>query len=1421
MISIIRKLIFLALLCLATYMNGQDMKLEQVMRDTPVFVITMDHHHVLWFGTDAGLFNYNSKTFKEYRFDPRDTTSLIDNSIRSLLFDSRNHLWVGTRNGLNRYRPIDDSFDRYNPDPSSEKRIHGGFVSSLAEDNDGFIWVGTESAGLHRLNPISGAIVHFKAGDNYNSVISNYIEKIKTDNNGGLWVASRNGLNYRDRSTNQWQHYLASASRNISPDNDLIDLEIDHQGNIWMSSRNNILYILKTNDQIVSYQLQYEISAISSDLHGNIFFGTNDGRIIKVRGYSLSWDDAKTIYHDYSKIGTIRSIYHDKWDNIWIGSENGLFVHYKTARHFVSISTNTADLMLSSVMAMMIDGQDRLWLSSGEDMVIKERDHSGLFRSVSRQSIPNVPNVYTFFQDSHGLIWMGTHEKGLYRYDPKNHSLVRYLHNPDDPYSLGHNSIWAITEDEEQNLWLGSWGGGLIYYNRNTRSFKTFHADATQTNTLNHPKILSLLYDRDSILWIGTDGGGLNSYDPWKNTFSRHPIMVNGKHSELDRSILSLHEDIKGHIWIGTDGGGLAMFDKNNHAYHVYNETHGLSNLSVKAIQEDLSHNLWVSTNGGGIFLFKSSNERFIQFTTLDGISTNRFHNSCALAEREGNLYFGGFNGFTTFHPDRIETTEYFPGILMTSIRINNEEMTYGPEGLLRSAMESGELRLKPGYQLITIEFAAVEYSLSDKNSYRYRLKELNDMWTDIGKNRSVSFMNLPPGKYRLEIQTTNSDGLWSDDIMSLQLVVLPPFYKTRYFFALTAIILLTTLYGLYRYNIRGMKKRQLLLEEKVTLRTEKIKRQSMALEQQNKALIKQKQELTNRNRKIIKSRERIRLMTKKVHEADQMKLRFFTNISHELRTPLTLIIGPLEHLIERFMHSRDNTLDHLLTMRQNAGRILKLFDQIITIRKAESGSLKLRTSLGNISHFINNLTDSFREFAKQKNIHIRFTSHPEKIFLHFDEEKIEKIFTNLLSNALKFTNTGGEVVISLIEIENDNPDNDRQVYPEGTVKITVSDNGIGIPKHEQSNIFNRFYQVSQKNSKTSSDGVGIGLSLVKSLVGIHYGDIRVESNPGEGSAFIVRIPRGTSHLRNSQISESTPQRGSAYQLNPVQSDQILLEASLPAGISKDNLHNPCNKKKSHTVLVVEDNYDLRVFLSKWLQDHYNVLEAENGAAGLDTIKKEFPDLVISDVIMPGMDGFELLKELKSDVEISHIPVIMLTAKADLSDKIAGLKLFADAYIAKPFHLEHLLTVTNNLLENRKLVQNRYRDVFFMEPEEIEVLSADEKFLKKAKAIIEQNISNPDFDVNQLSREVGVSRAGVYRKMKALTNMSVSILIRSIRMKRAAQILAQNKINVSEVAYMVGFNDVQYFRKCFLKTYKVPPSQYADKESDKSTDKSH
>jgi ligand-binding sensor domain-containing protein/signal transduction histidine kinase/DNA-binding response OmpR family regulator len=1380
---------------------------EHVLRDTPVFAMVMDKYNVLWIGTENGLVRYDSKNFRHYRFDPRDSMALLDNSVRSLFYDSNQNLWVGTRNGLNRYVSSRDNFRQYIPNNTAFGFLHGSFIKSITEDAQGNIWLGTEGNGLNRLNPSTGKFDYVKAGVSLRSISNNNVEKLTVDSKGGLWVATRHGLNYRDPGTEEWNQYFVAPERaSTNPTNDLVSVETDKEGDLWICSRDGKLSHLKKNGQIATIVFPGLISASFTDAEGNILLGTMAGEIFRIPFDNPAFDAIVNITPAGLKTGTIRSLYSDPWQNLWIGSETGLFVVYAMKRQFKAVREIATGTSLTDVMTMITDHKQRLWLSSGRNLWVKDNDSwinpERLFLSGSRFE---KDFVYKLFSDSQNIIWIGTFNNGLYRFNPENGRLDHFdLKEPGD--TDGSNSVWDIKEDKQGNLWIATWGRGLIHFNTSRNTFIRYTANASSLNSLTSNKLLSLLIDSAGIIWIGTDGGGLNSFDLENLSFEQYNLNKNENVKTLSRSILSLHEDSKGHIWIGSDGGGLFRYDKKSQQFEVFNHEHGLLNGSVKMILQDKQENLWVSTNGAGIFLFDARKERFSQFTQEDGLSTNRFHNGSGLLNDV--MYFGGTLGYTYFNPDEIKANNFSPQLLITELSINNQTKNQEQQLFLEQVKNQGEIRFSSSTQLITIEFAAVEYSLSKRNYYRYRLKGLNDQWTSLDQHPRISFMNLPHGSYTLELQSTNSDGLWVENVHALNFIVLPPFYKTPWFLVLIFILLAALLYLWYTYTIRGMRSRQALLESEVEKRTENMRVQAEKLEKQNKILVSQKSELTDRNQKIIDSSERIRVLTKKMHESDMMKLRFFTNVSHEIRTPLTLIIGPLDYLIQQYKakaEKKEETLEYLITMRQNAERILQLFDEIVTFRKAESGSLELATRQGNISSFLQNLLYSFKDFAIEKNINLQFVSNPNEILMNFDPEKLEKVFTNLLSNALKFTEANGQVLLEVYKSQN----NSEGINGD-SVQILVKDTGIGIPENDLENIFERFYQVGDKGLMSPSEGVGIGLSLAKSLVEIHKGFITVESTIGMGTTFRVVLPTGELDHENIQAMSEIPNE--MFHSGTI-NHHLLLNKPLHNNRSTDENTIISTKKNKKSILIVEDNAELRNYLVNWLKTDFNVFDAANGAEGLEMALKEIPDLVISDVIMPVMDGFEFLRKLKSNIEISHIPVILLTAKVNIEDRITGMNLSADAYIDKPFHLQHLTATLNSLLENRRYVQRKYREILNLDPTDTQVVSPDEVFLKKAKEVIEINISNPDFNVNQLSQEVGVSRAGVYRKLKALTNLSVNIMIRNMRIKRAAQILSQNKLYVNEVAFMVGFNDVQYFRKCFRQMYHMTPSEYAAKNA--------
>lgn len=1391
--------------------------LSRHISDIPVFAIVADNNDIVWVGTENGLLRYDSKNFKKYTFNPTDTTSLSDNSIRSLLVDSHGRLWVGTRNGLNLYNPSQDNFIQFLPDNNHPEKLNGRFIKSLVEDYYGMIWIATESEGLSVLNPDNMRIRNIAKSDNGGNLSSNNIEKAAIDREGAIWIATRIGLNYK-KPDGTWQFFpVNNQPFSRESTNDIVTIAPDKNSGIWISSRDTTLHHLSLSGKLISVNTSQLVSTLYSDDQNNLFLGTVLGGLWKIAPGDSYPGQIEELIERNRELGAIRDIFIDRWQNKWIGAENGLFIHFANQRQFYGIKTENLKNNLSDISSLFEDNKGRTWIASRSKLLIRE----GTQWNSAQEIYPSLSKmqgfIYKLYETSNNSLWVGTFGHGLYHLDTNTGKLENFLlsdYLPKAPRDI--NNIWDIKQDKKGNLWIGTWGGGLVHYDTYNKSFAVYKHDHSDPLSLSSNKILSLLTDTNNKLWIGTDGGGLNSFCPESRTFTRHNLQKDHKAQILDRSILCLHEDSNGLIWIGSDGGGLLRYDPANDHLYVYNHLHGLINQSVKMILEDDSHNLWVSTNGGGIFRFDPQLENFVQFTQNDGLSSNRFQNGAGFKNHEGQLYFGGAEGFTFFNPASVTISDYSPRIMVTKILINNEKNDKSGNIYLHRFNQNKEIRLRPSDQLLSLDFTAIEYSPREHN-YRYRLKGLNDKWINLGEYSHISLINLPHGKYTLELQSTNSDGLWTDNTHEIKVKVLPPLYKTPYFIVILMVVLLLSLYALHLHNVKGMKKRRQMLEKEVLRRTERINQQRNKLHKQNRILLAQKDELTARNKKIIDSTERIRLMTKKLHESDVMKIKFFTNISHEIRTPLTLVIGPLDQLIKKHSEApekeRSTDIDYLLTMRHNAGKILRLFDQIITFRKMESGSLKLCKKRSNLPEFLNDIFFSFKDYAALQNIEMDFNDHTGGIVMDFDHEKTEKIFTNLLSNAIKFNKEHGKITVEVNTRLEENKiavkDGETHNYK---VEIMVQDTGIGIRENVKDKIFDMFYQEEEPSVHPADKGVGIGLSLAKSLVEMHNGKITVHSTPGEGSTFRFTLPieateaQSVKNLSLNQQNAGNPkgyiENSEKYVYQREQQSFPMLPKWPQKSVAAKDLHDK-------TLLVVEDNHDLCNYMANWLGEEFNILTARNGAEGLKIAEKNQPDLIITDIVMPVMGGLELLEKIKNNIETSHIPLILLSAKTSVEDKIEGMKLNADAYIAKPFHLQHLLFTVNSLMENRLLLQRKYRELFSFEPAETQTLTPDEKFLQRTKEVIEENISNPDFNINQLSKEVGVSRAGIYRKINALLNISVNTLIRNMRIRKAAKMLSTNSYYVNEIAFQVGFNDVQYFRKCFRKMYNMTPREYA------------
>jgi len=1370
-----------------------------------------DSRGFIWIGTNFGLNKFDGYNFTVYKNYIDKPSSLLGNAVRTICEDNSGILWIGTIGGLNRYDRNMDQFIRYKNDPADVNSLSHNDVQSIYEDRSGVLWIGTAS-GLNIYNRNKD---NFTQLSFYNFVNKNILS-IKEDRHGQLWIGTyRDGLYKLNRDRTEVTHY--QWAKEWRPYNDI--------------SLCNIL----------SSRTVFSINETSS---GQLWIGTAWGLNIYNRE-----DDCFTNYQFDKKdwIGNlIMKILEDSSGYLWLGTQVGL---YRIAKKNIAnpqlnfelmkvTDNNPYNLSSNAIYALLQDHSGVLWLGTYRGGINKYSATKNKFITYrkAKNDLNSLSNSQVLcFGRSHDLnqniIWIGT-ERGLNKFDHKTRSFTQYLQDPNNPYSLINDKVYSIcpdTVDGRPVLWIGTvsgvhrfdiktekfysrknvgftpgfpqagiwriikdctgtrWFGtksGLFRYNYigEEEIIQSYFVKDSIPGGLKSNDILALFEDNKGILWIGTDRG-LNSFDPSSNVFRyfSHDPQINSSIS--DNEIQVIFEDFKGRFWIGT-ANGLNMFDRDEKKFYRYYEKDGLPSNYIRGILGDDNGNLWISTPNG-ISVFNPDAEIFRNYDNYDGLQSNEFEYGASFrCPKTGEMFFGGVNGFNVFHPDSIRHNKYVPPVVITDFEIHNQpvpikgkmvdsDSTYDQSPLTKQISECENLILSHTQNYISFEFAALDYNAPEKNKYAYKMEGVDPEWIYTNASRRfATYTQLEPGDYTFLVKGSNNDGIWNEEGTSIKIIILPPWWRTNLAYAIYVLVLGTIVFGTWRLQLRR---------------------------------IHLKQQLKMEHFEAIKLRE-----------VDQIKSRFFANISHEFRTPLTLILGPIHSLITRIQDQ--TTKNELSLMQRNALRLERLINQLLDLSKLEAGGMTLQTKQENMVDLVRNYSQSFESLAKQKNIKYTFNSDCEIITACVDKDKIEKILNNLLSNAFKFTAEGGvvEVGVSREPTPQSPPRRGRTESPswEGLgvgnevakyLSITISDTGIGIPEDRIDKIFDRFYQVDDTH-KREHEGSGIGLALTKELVELHQGKISVQSTQGDGTTFVVKLPLRTEFLEAYPLDKSENKESTEIQTQEFYDPSPEIEMIMERPTTKlDRLI----EQDKPIVLVVEDNDDMRTFICDHLKNEYQLLCAGDGNDGLHKAVENIPDLIISDVMMPKMDGYELCKKLKTDERTSHIPVILLTARAAQEDKIEGLETGADDYISKPFDTRELNVRVKNLIKQRRKLRERFRKEYLLEPGEETIISVDDKFLRKVIDIVNKKILDPQFNVERLSNDIAMNRSHMSRKIHALTNQSPNELIRSLRLKKAAYLLQKKSGNVTEIANEVGFNNPSYFSKCFHKQYGKSPGHYS------------
>lgn len=1272
---------------------------------------------------------------------------LSNNSAKAILRDSHGFLWIGTEFGLNRYDGY--GFKTFLANRGAVNQLPANDINGLFEDGLGNIWV----------NLGYTYVVYNKEKDNFFTDINIILEKlsIKTngnrkiyvDKNKNLFVITPDEIFFYDIPAKKLNIYKSPKFNfsNIEVSDDIDNLYIiDSRDFCWQMEKKSGKSTKMALPTVSDLNYENKRTKIFADSGGGLWLYSGKEEYVYFRRTNSSQWQKIYLYSSIKSQNNIISIVEGRNGQIWIATDHkGLFLYDKATSLLKNITSNSlspTSIASNYVASILIDNAGTLWvgyikngisffnesfqnfmnvqndqcknisriveLRNGN--VLLGTDGNGLFVTNSKTNdviklpIPNTA-ITALFEDNKGQIWIGTYQQGLYCF---HHNKLKHFTTTNS--NLSSDNIWGIVEDKYENLWIGTLGGKIHKYNinDNTNYFETPFNDTKSVS--------GMFYDGDKTIFAAT-AYGLTIIDIEKNTNQVFLGTKKGNQQLNQLQISIVYKDSRNLLWIGTNAG-LTIWDLKKDSLSYFDISDGLSGNIIRGIAEDNSNNIWVTTSKG-LSVIKLDNNNRIKicrnFSIRDGVKNDYFNNNAICKLKNGNILAGSTDGYTVINPLKVAVRKepsarvYLTKLIIANTTISVDSVYNGHVILNQSIELISELNLKYNDRLVTLEFTTVDLINANKVKYRYKIEGFNNQWVTTKRNEIV-ITSLPAGKYRLLVEACNSDGIWNNEAKALLINVAPPFYYSSWAIMLYILVaLLMVLYLIYR----GQRRQQVKLEQQM----------------------------------------------------NELKLRFFTNISHDLRTPLTLIITPLQTLLKDI--SDDSLKKKLEVMFKNAQQLLSLINSLLDFRKLDVGAEVLHLKPGNIVDLVREIYSSFAVYATERKVNFILNISHENLWVEYDQDKIQKSIVNLLSNAFKYTPSGGIIKLDLYIDETD-------------VCISVSDNGLGISDEDKKMVFNRFFQTTHNSRKTGS---GIGLHIVSEYIKLHNGSIDIADNMPSGCIFTLRFP----------LIETT-----AVSVNP-ENDYI--------EEYQDPQHEEVFPQKP-VLLFVDDNKDLCEFIHDNVMNDYSVLIANDGQEALVLLKQNDVNIVVSDVMMPVMDGIELCRQIKTNIEWSHIPVILLTAKTADEHKIEGLEIGADDYVTKPFNLDILKLRILKLFEWSLKSHKTFSQKLEVKPSEITITSLDEKLIEKAIQTVETNIGDPDFSVEVLCEVLGLSRSHLYRKLMAITGKSPLEFIKLVRLKRGKQLLEKSQLQISQIAFQVGFNSPKRFAKYFREEFGMSPSEY-------------
>ncbi len=1300
----------------------------------------------IWFGSNNGVYRYNSVETVKFINAPDDQTSLPGNAIRSLYLDMKKELWISTNNGICTYDYQREFFKRYSfHDVAGNPR--GTNVLQILQTADSAYWM-VDINGFSAIDMKTGVA---------NILVLPEIQKndlirlaVKDSHNKRIWLGGQNGgIYYCDPPYREISFFVRTRTENVStilPDGDQIWI-----GYIWGGvdklSNGGVLTEHYSDNEQGQFRIPSSYVRTIFRNKNEIWIGTFKGLVrIKPGGNEVI---EKENYPGLQN-SSIFQIYRDSGNGIWIGTWSGGLSYINewsnNFEHFKRESINNA--LSDNVVSDFEETPNEGVIASTEEGQLNFLGNSSHNFSFSRINTAKglVNSIKSLHTDHFGTLWIGTFSYGIF-YRKKGASEFKHFDLIDDI----KEQFFDITSDRE-GVWFGSSTRGLFYYNYKNQQIRNYIPNNSDPESLSAIYVRSLLVDSKGNLWVGTNEG-LNKKEKGSEKFTRFFYNPDKNNRISNNNICSLLEDKEKNIWIGTAGGGVNIYDPDTGTFSQLSEKDGLPGSDVYGILQDASGVIWMSTENG-ISAYLKAQKRFRNFDYMDGLQGNQFNPGSAFMSKNGEMYFGGSNGFTRFDPKKMKENPVVPKAFITSLEINSQTVSHlsDPDLIKQSLLTLDHLELKYDQNSLKFEFVANNYLIPQKNRFKYRLAGYSSDWIEIQKENKAVFTKIPPGNYTFEVMAANNDGKWNETPTRLQITIRRPFWSSDVAILFYVVSMLVVIYLVQRILRIRNRLRKNVLQERIQRENEE-----------------------------------------KLH---QLKLQFFTNISHEFRTPLSLILSPLS-LLKRKISGQEEPLELVKMIENNANRLLRLVNQILDIRKIELGKVNFHPHPFDLVALCHEVFQCFSLEDNERKIRFSFESDFSTLFLSIEPDKIDKLIFNLLSNAIKYTKPEGTIKLSL-----KNPEWQPGLLPEPYhysvgesipgkfVTILIKNEGEGIAPANLENIFEVFYQAPGQNT-----GTGIGLHLCAEYAMMHKGQIEVYTGENMGATFYVRLP----------ITSSEIEKG----IQKFVSQTLTFEEN---GIHP--MQNPSagdKSKKEIKILVVEDNKEMQRFLITILSEFYHVDTAVDGLQGLKAVKEFSPDLVLADVMMPGMNGNEFCHVLKKDLNTSHIPVILLTALSSVESQLEGFETGADDYVVKPFDDRLLLIRIRKLLDSRASLREKFIEAPGQWKEEMQKFQPDRELLEKATATIENHMVDLTFTVDVLASELNLSRSSLHRKLRALTDQSATEFIKFVRIKKSIELIERGETNIDEICFKVGFNSHSYYSMCFKKQLGQTPSEYINR----------